>query len=82
MASPSDDLLSELSRRIASLEQIILKLPQAKMTAQIEKFDALLTQLNHHVNPTREEVALLKRTNRELAREMQKLSLELGRKLL
>jgi chromosome segregation ATPase len=66
------DELRRLTRKISELEQAILKLKEnpKKLKDQIDRMDTLLTQLNRHVNPTRDEVALLKRTNRELAKEL------------
>jgi chromosome segregation ATPase len=66
------DELRRLTRKISELEQAILELKEnpKKLKDQIDRMDTLLTQLNRHVNPTRDEVALLKRTNRELAKEL------------
>jgi chromosome segregation ATPase len=66
------DELRRLARKISELEQAILQLKEnpKKLKEQVDRMDILMTQLNRHVNPTRDEVTLLKRTNRELAKEL------------
>jgi hypothetical protein len=67
-----------LTKRVKDLEQAILnhlakpppELPIKRLEQLLGRFELLMTQLNKHVNPTRDEVTLLKRTNRELAKEL------------
>lgn len=75
----ADDAVDRLTKRVKDLEVAISKLASVnELRGQqhielMDKFEQLLLQLNRHVNPTREEVWLLKRTNRELSRELQKV---------
>lgn len=77
MASRSDkhkeDALWSLTKRIAELERKIDAQTPLVIREQLDRLDLLLVQLNRHVNPTRDEVQLLKRTNRELAKELQQV---------
>jgi hypothetical protein len=68
------DALWELVKRVGAIETHLLakqaKPDFSRLQLLVDKLEILTVQLTKHTNPTREEVALLKRTNRELSREL------------